>query len=314
MNFVIFNNDGSIKNISFTDIIVQGNNLTDSIFVAVEGMDNSDYGAIAYFTLPNDDVSQLVGTIYSYMIDGSAYQGFLITLTSVETALAGIVRMSLRLSGQNDERQFTVNVNLTINESGYKPGLTDISMSQYENLVTALNSMQQKYVLNNARIYRTLANAQADVENLAYFQCVIIVSGGDNPEEVPIYYKDESGSLVYVKSLGSIISTISVITSGSTSVGTHAYLHIVFTNGSYVDTSSFVIPRGEQGIQGIQGEQGIQGVQGPQGERGSDGVITDTSGVIGFQVNADGQLIAYTPGSDSPGLSIDGNGQLIYTY
>lgn len=47
--------------------------------------------------------------------------------------------------------------------------------------------------------------------------------------------------------------------------------------------------------------------------KGADGVVTDAMGAIGFQVDANGQLIAYTS-SGTPNLAIDSNGQLIYTY
>lgn len=47
--------------------------------------------------------------------------------------------------------------------------------------------------------------------------------------------------------------------------------------------------------------------------KGADGVVTDAMGAIGFQVDANGQLIAYTA-SGTPNLTIDSNGQLIYTY
>ena len=47
--------------------------------------------------------------------------------------------------------------------------------------------------------------------------------------------------------------------------------------------------------------------------QGANGIVTESSGMIGFQV-IDGQLWAYTPGEGLPGVEINDQGQLVYTY
>lgn len=202
MNYVIFNSDGSIKNVKFTEIIVQGNDGVDEIGVAVEG--KSNYVASAYFSLPNGDATQLVGSAFNFNLDGTSYQGYRFVLTNAVTALAGIVGMSIRLTGGSLERQFTVDVDLTINESGYDPTVTDITMEQYENILTAMSSMQQKYVTNNARFYANLDYARADLTNLAYGQTILIADPTKDYQEVSCYYKDGSGNLVFLSKVKGI--------------------------------------------------------------------------------------------------------------
>lgn len=202
MNYVIFNSDGSIKNVKFTEIIVQGNDGVDEIAVAVEG--KSDYVASAYFSLPNGDATQLVGSAFNFNLDGTSYQGYRFVLTNAVTALAGIVGMSIRLTGGSLERQFTVEVDLTINESGYEPTVTDITMAQYENILNALSSMQQKYVTNNARFYANLDYARADLENLAYGQTILIADPSRDYQEVSVYYKDDDGNLAFLSKVKGI--------------------------------------------------------------------------------------------------------------
>lgn len=202
MNYVIFNSDGSIKNVKFTEIIVQGNDGVDEIAVAVEG--KSDYVASAYFSLPNGDATQLVGSAFNFNLDGTSYQGYRFVLTNAVTALSGIVAMSIRLTGGSLERQFTVEVDLTINESGYEPTVTDITMAQYENILNAMSSMQQKYVTNNARFYANLDYARADLTNLAYGQTILIADPTKDYQEVSCYYKDGSGNLVFLSKVKGI--------------------------------------------------------------------------------------------------------------
>ena len=169
MNYIIFNLDGSIKITNFTEIIVQGDNLTDKIFAGFEKPEGVSGTAEANFTLPNGDLTSLVGVASSLKVDQSMFQGFLFTLTSNETALAGQVYMSLRITNANATK-FTYETTLTINKSGYVPTETTITMSQYENLLSAISSLQEKYVINNARFYPNLSAVTEDLGNLALNQ------------------------------------------------------------------------------------------------------------------------------------------------
>ena len=97
MNYVVFNKDGSIKNLDITEIIVKDDHLTDFFAVAVEGYSNDQYVATALFKTPDGDLSSLTSTPHSFNVDGSVYQGFSFALTEEQTAISGKVEMSIEL-------------------------------------------------------------------------------------------------------------------------------------------------------------------------------------------------------------------------
>ena len=347
MNVVIFNKDGSIKNLIFDQIIVQGNNGVDDIYCAIEGYGNDSYTLEAVFDLPNGDVSSLSGVASTFQVDGSTYNGFKVTLTSRETAIPGIVKMSLRASSQYLDRQYTTEINLTINESGYAPEYTDITMSQYENLLSMLSTYQVKYVLNNARFYQSLEAAQADAENLAIYQCVIVADIMHPLDAVKVYYKNADEELTYLRNLGRNIVSMNPVLSLEQPSGTVYYFHILFDDGSTLDTSGFLCPVGPMGLTGpaagfgaptasatattvsSSSPAGVAASVSASGEdtakvfdfgfqfyipKGADGVVTPLSGFVGFQI-VDGDLIATSPDGDPADyFSINSNGELIYTY
>ena len=347
MNVVIFNKDGSIKNLIFDQIIVQGNNGVDEIYCAIEGYDNDTYALEALFDLPNGDISSLTGGANTFQVDGSTYNGFKVTLTSRETALPGIVKMSLRASSQYLERQYTAQINLTINESGYAPEYTDITMSQYENLLAMLSTYQVKYVLNNARFYQSLEAAEADVENLAIYQCVIVANVANPNETIKVYYKNAEEELVYLKNLGRNIVSMTPVHLSTSASGAYYYFNVTFDDGSTLSTNSFLCPAGPTGAAGqaagfgaptasatatsvpSTSTAGVAASVNATGEdtakvfdfgfqfyipKGADGVVTPLSGFVGFQI-VDGDLIVTTPDGDPADyFSINSNGELIYTY
>ena len=210
MNTIVFNHDGSIKNLSLTDIIVQGDNNVDEILVAIEGYANESYTAVATFTLPDQNVTTLSGQTYSFSVDGSEYDGYKFILTSAETAFAGIVKMSINLSGGILQRAYTVNVNLTINESGFLPDYTNITMAQYENMIATISTLQPKFSVHNARFYRTVDDAQDDLENLARYQMVLIADYAHPENGVQIYYKNGADQLAFLSDTGTGICMMNI--------------------------------------------------------------------------------------------------------
>lgn len=262
MNYIIFNNDGSIKNLGFADIIVQGDDNTDEIYCAIEGRSNDAYLATAYFELPNGDSNSLSGVASSFSVDGSTYQGYKITLTASQTVFAGNVRMSLRLEGTGIK--WTYNVILTINESGYDPDEVDITMAQYANLVTAMGAKQDKYVLNNARFYASLQAAQADLGNLAINQC-FIVANPSNPSVYPkIYFKTAQGTIQELNTLGQFNTPTTNVSTSTLPEGSDATASVT-ASSSGNDWSlafSFGIPKGDKGDKGNKGDPGQDGKDG----------------------------------------------------
>lgn len=252
MNYIIFNHDGSIKNVNFAEIIVQGNNLVDEIFVAVEGRSTDSYLATAYFELPNGDSNFLTATLASHSIDQSAYNGYKFLLTGAQTAFYGRVRMSLKLEGMQGETLWTYEQFLTINKSGYNPDFTMISMSQYAALLQAMGSLQEKFVVNNARFYSSLANAQADLDNLAFNQCVIIADVTATDPIPEIYFKNSESQLELLAGIGEYTFQAGTTTTQTLSPGSDATVSVSFVASGKTITMNFTfgIPRGNTGATG----------------------------------------------------------------
>lgn len=204
MNCVVFNHDGSIKNLSFQDIIVQGNTGVDDVYVAVEGYSNDAYTGIALFALPNGDLNSLIGVTASFSVDGSQYSGYKFTLNSQQTTLAGLVEMSIRLDSASFERQMSVSVTLTINKSGFSPEYTEITMGQYEAMLRTIATLQPKYTLNNVRHYEYLSDAVDDENDIAIGQCVLVSQAPNGPA---FYVKDENEGLVWLCPCGQTFLT-----------------------------------------------------------------------------------------------------------
>lgn len=259
MNYIVFNKDGSIKNLNLPDIIVQGNNGVNEIYVAVEDYSNDAYTATAYFVLPNEDSNNISAIVSSFQIDDSTYQGYKIVLTSAQTALAGNVLMSLRLEGTNIA--WTYNVILTINKSGYAPSLTQITMSQYENIISSLATFQPKYTLNNARFYASLEAAQGDIENLAINQ-MFIVADPSTPSVYPkLYFKQNATTLTELNTLGQFNSPSINVSTSTLSAGSNATAQVT-ASSSGNDWSlafTFGIPKGDKGDKGNPGNPGADG-------------------------------------------------------
>ena len=259
MNYIVFNKDGSIKNLNLPDIIVQGNNGVNEIYVAVEDYSNDAYTATAYFVLPNEDSNNISAIVSSFQVDDSTYQGYKVVLTSAQTALAGHVLMSLRLEGTNIA--WTYNVILTINKSGYAPSLTQITMSQYENIISSLATFQPKYTLNNARFYASLEAAQEDIENLAINQ-MFIVANPSTPSVYPkLYFKQNATTLTELNTLGqfnspSVTVNTTTLAAGSTATGSGT---ATATGNNWSLTFNLGIPKGDKGDKGDTGAAGADG-------------------------------------------------------
>lgn len=171
MNYIIFRQDGSVEQINLTDIIVQGDNLVDDIFIAVEGYTDSDFQCRAVVERPDSFASTLTGVTATF----EGYNGYKVTLTSVETQLAGEIKINFVLA-DGDVALWTYQIKLTVNKSGYLAEYTSISLAQYENLLTTLSTLQAKFAQPNVRGY---INSCDDYSDLALGQLYLVEISGD---------------------------------------------------------------------------------------------------------------------------------------
>lgn len=189
MLYVIYNQDGSLKATNLNEIITQGSTTT-KLFVYVAGYDTSTHNAIAYCVLPNHTSSAVDGEAETQTIDGTPYSGWTFALTQDETYYYGEMKMSIKVYvAGTDTILFTIPVALTINKTGFVANSTNITITQYTNLIDSLNKKQDKYAVSNLRVYSTLALAEEDLENLAENQLFYVVA-------TKITYKKTSDSYV----------------------------------------------------------------------------------------------------------------------
>lgn len=140
--YIIFNSDGSIKHSNLTDFIQKGNDGVNSIFLALDGLDTSEWGASVYCTLPNDEVEGPITLTpqEDVQIGEETYDGYLFTIGAEITAYEGNVKFSLNVIDGYNHSLFTFRTTLTINPSSVIPDETKISVAQYNNLLQYIAS------------------------------------------------------------------------------------------------------------------------------------------------------------------------------
>lgn len=195
--FIIYNQDGSVKETNFTDFIQKGNNRAkpNNIYVRVNGWNAADYGAYAVFKLPNDQATVIIGelvenyeeTIYTDE-NGNPVEraflgyGYLITLTQDVTCFAGIVKCTIKVTDgeeENPEILYTYPVDLTVNDTHIAPeDLTLANLSQYNNLKRYLDGqisllapvkIDYEEVLTNEKIEEIIKVKVVDISDGYYY-------------------------------------------------------------------------------------------------------------------------------------------------
>lgn len=137
--YAIYNNDGSVKLTNLNEIITQGSTTT-TIFIAVIDYENTDYTAIARYVLPNKTSSAGNGVATNQEINGITYKGWLFTLTQDETYYYGELLMSVEIS-LGTTILFTFPIYLTINKSGFVADTTQMTITQYSNIISSLDTI-----------------------------------------------------------------------------------------------------------------------------------------------------------------------------
>lgn len=325
MNFIVFNKDGSVKNLNMTDIIIQNTNLEYEIAVAVDDANNEVSTATAYFELPDETTNSLVGSTYSLNVDGSTYQGWKFALTSAQTVQKGNVLMSISLTDSSTRVLYTYQVILTINPSVSAPNEVQISTAQFNNLVASLSTYQPKYVLHNARFYTSEANARADLSNLAINQCVIVANISDPSVAPAVYYKKlvtsnpETFDLELLNTFARINNPTVNVTTYTLPAGQDASVSVAVSmgsNGNWTMNYVFNIPKGDKGDPFTYDDFTQEQLASLKGDQGVPGLNLNSNGLFALDVEGE-DLVAYYPDSGTDPrdyLSIDSNGNLIYTY
>ena len=146
MLYVVYNQDGSLKYTNLNEIITQGSTTT-KLLVSVEGYNTSGYTAIAYCILPNGSSSAVEGELTTD--EDTGITGFEFALTQDETYYYGELQMSVKLYiAGTDTILFTIPIHLTINKTGFVANSTNITITQYSNLIDRINESASEYYVD----------------------------------------------------------------------------------------------------------------------------------------------------------------------
>ena len=214
---IILNNDGSIKIVELPLYIEQNNNGVDELQVGLTDASIDNYSATANFELPDGSISSLVGIAANVSDnDGNNYSGFSFVLTQAQTLYSGILKVSISIKDVNDNLLYSYKQDLTINATVSEPEEQTITLAQYNSLVKALNSLQEKYSSNNVRGY---SSTPSDFESIATAQIYFVnesgllqgyskISGSSSGSKLDIVKadkaeKDNNGNLItsYLKTI-----------------------------------------------------------------------------------------------------------------
>lgn len=139
--YILYNNDGSVKAIKLTDFIQKGNDGVNSIFLAIDGRDNTEWSASVLFTLPDDSKVPLTPVAKTQYVNDIEYKGWEITISSAVTIFCGLVKFSINIINIDSQVLFTYENKLTINPSVIVPNETTITYAQYQALLQYIISI-----------------------------------------------------------------------------------------------------------------------------------------------------------------------------
>ena len=195
---IIYNKDGSIKNLKLPTYVNQGSNNVDKVFVAVDGLDTDEYTVSANFKLPNHTTSEIAAaSTDEETIDETTYAGRSFYLTTAQTYYAGRLLLSISLTQNANQIKWTYPVEIIINPTTFDPTSDDsnITNAQYYSLLGALNVKQDKYAIGNVRFYKTYTDLANDLVNIVNYQ---VCATKDNDGNIVFYQKDD-GVLVLIE-------------------------------------------------------------------------------------------------------------------
>ena len=172
--YVIFNQDGSIKETQLGKYVNQHSKGVDFVDVAIDGRTNEDYACDANFALPNDaNVTETAQINNKIVTSSGTYGGYRIGFNEAETEYDGDLSCSIRVYNKDGSVLWTFPFSIVVNKTtGY--GDENITNDQYESLVRSMANYQLMFSKTNVRSYETLEEANEDLASMAEGQLVFI--------------------------------------------------------------------------------------------------------------------------------------------
>ena len=175
--YVIFNQDGSIKETQLGKYVNQHSKGVDFVDVAIDGRTNEDYACDANLALPNDaNVTETAQINNKIVTSSGTYSGYRIGFNEAETEYDGDLSCSIRVYNKDGSVLWTFPFSIVVNKTtGY--GDENITNDQYESLVRSMANYQLMFSKTNVRSYETLDEANKDLASMAEGQLVFIKNG-----------------------------------------------------------------------------------------------------------------------------------------
>lgn len=170
-DYILFNQDGSIKRTKLTQFIQRGNNDVNKIYIGFENSLPLDVATCyALFKLPDDSVAgPISGTYTEEQESDGDYVGYLFSLNEEVTQYAGQVMMTIYLADLNHKVLYTYPVTLTVNDTTVSPpDYTNITLAQYMALLESLGNYMSKTEGNSVFGDNTF-NGETDFEGVVCF-------------------------------------------------------------------------------------------------------------------------------------------------
>lgn len=175
--YVIFNQDGSIKETQLGKYVNQHSKGVDFVDLAIDGRTNEEYACDANFALPNDaNVTETAQINNKIVTSSGTYGGYRIGFNEAETEYDGDLSCSIRVYNKDGSVLWTFPFSIVVNKTtGY--GDENITNDQYESLVRSMANYQLMFSKTNVRSYETLDEANEDLASMAEGQLVFIKNG-----------------------------------------------------------------------------------------------------------------------------------------
>lgn len=183
--YIIFNQDGSIKESQLNDYVNQYSDGVNFIDVVVYGTSPDDYTASATYTLPNGESLTDTGVYKSNIATSlGEMQGYRFTLHSAHTQYDGPLTFSLVATKTDKTQLFTYAYGIVINPSAGKK-TTEVTWEEYQSLLAQLASYQLRFSSQNV-IHASLTTATGMISVLPVGQ-VVLVSDDDDETKQDVY-------------------------------------------------------------------------------------------------------------------------------
>lgn len=196
--YILYKQDGSVVKKNLTDYIQKGNNNVNSIFIAIENLDPSEWNATAVFELPNGDLSSETPTYDDdFEIDGETCEGWVVPITAAETIYEGILKLSLTVYDNEDDPTtlFTTTVKLVINPSVIVPNETTITYAQYQSIMSLIN--QKAPIDAIVHLYRHRITIHKN-DDPSFYETLILLSSKSTAYTLLKQIFDEWNSIVII--------------------------------------------------------------------------------------------------------------------